>query len=334
MSATDYATGTTRPHWGGANSDTDIHLEVYQNEVDTKFQSMALFKSLSTQRSVTDKSNTYRIDRLGSSVVKSRTSGVALDSQRVVNEKMTITVDTVLYIRNPIDYQDDWTGPDFLTEMGQNNGGEFAAAFDQAHIVALQHCRTWTAPASLAASGAFHNGIQINCAQEATPVTQAELEANAIALEQAHAYGVETLITRKVPLTDMITICTVSVYGALKYHPKLVSTETDTVNGGQFGQRRVRVLNGIPVVEMTDFPTGAIPTALLGSAFVVTTDDVKCQMITFSKSRSLITVEAKPFFSRVWDDMQQLCNVLDCMAMYTVGSRRPDTVAVVSITGS
>ncbi|WGH28714.1 major capsid protein [Klebsiella virus 2019KP1] len=101
------------------DSDVDVHLELYQNELDTRFQYQALFLGLSSQRSISG-SNTYRIDRLNTSSVKGRRSGEALDSTPVRNDKMIIVVDTVLYIRNPIDYQDDWTGPDFLTEMGQN----------------------------------------------------------------------------------------------------------------------------------------------------------------------------------------------------------------------
>ena len=106
-----------------------------------------MFLGLSTQRSVADRSNTYRIDRLNTSSVKGRTSGVALDATKVTNDKLVLTVDTVLYIRNPIDYQDDWTSPDFLREMGQNNGSEFAEVFDQAHLIQIIKGRDWVAPA-------------------------------------------------------------------------------------------------------------------------------------------------------------------------------------------
>ena len=47
MANTAYTGNTSRPHWGGANSDVDQHLEVYQSEVDTRFQYMALFRGLS-----------------------------------------------------------------------------------------------------------------------------------------------------------------------------------------------------------------------------------------------------------------------------------------------
>ena len=63
MADTIYKPNLTRPNWGGAASDVDIHLEVYQNEVDTRFQYQALFLGLSSQRSISG-SNTYRINRL------------------------------------------------------------------------------------------------------------------------------------------------------------------------------------------------------------------------------------------------------------------------------
>ena len=329
MADTPYNGNLTRPHWAGANSDVDVHLEVYQNEIDSRFQYQAMFTSLSSQRSVADRSNTYRIDRLNTSKVAGRTSGQALAPTPVRNDKLIITVDTVLYIRNPIDYQDDWTAPDFLTEMGQNNGSEFAEAFDQAHIIQLIKGRDWKAPTHLA--DAFGDGIEVECALTSGDLTQAELEGNAININLAHKAGVNELIKRKVPLADMVTICDVDIYSQLLEHPKLLNLDYGASNSDGYKERRVVKMNGIPVIEMTEFPAVAGAHAL-GSAFTTTEDDVKCKMITFSKSKTLVTVEAKPFTSRIWDDELNFANVLDCYAMYTVGQRRPDTAVVVSFT--
>lgn len=331
MAATEYAGNLTRPHWGGADSDVDIHLEVYQNEVDTRFQYQAIFLGLSTQRSTADRSNTYRIDRLNTSTVKGRTSGVALDPTPVRNDKMIIVVDTVLYIRNPIDYQDDWTAPDFLTEMGQNNGSEFAETFDQAHLIQLIKGRSWVAPEHL--KPAFNDGIEIPVTVDATPADQAAREANAEAINLAHKAGIDELIKRKVPLADMVTLVDVDTYSMLLEHPKLFDRDFGMTNEDGYKNRRVVKMNGVPVVECTEFPTTA-GTHPLGSAFTVTADDANCRMITFSKSKTLVTVEAKPFTSRIWDDEQNFANVLDCYAMYTVGERRPDTAAVAKFTFS
>lgn len=325
MANTDYAGNLTRPHWGGAASDVDIHLEVYQNEVDSRFQYQALFMSLSSQRSVADRSNTYRIDRLNTSSVKGRRSGEALDPTPVRNDKMIIIVDTVLYIRNPIDYQDDWTAPDFLTEMGQNNGSEFAEIFDQAHLIQLIKGRDWVAPAHL--KPAFSDGIEIEATIDSDATTQAALEANAIAINAAHKAGIDELIKRKVPLGDMVTVVSTEIYSMLLEHPKLFDRDFGDTNLDGYKNRRVVKMNGIPIIECVEFPeAGSHP---LGSAYTVTADDAKCRMVTFSKSRTLVTVEAKPFTSRIWDDEANFANVLDCYAMYQVGERRPDTAAVV-----
>lgn len=332
MADTIYNGNSTRPHWGGAQSDVDLHLEIYDNEVDSRFQYQALFLGLSQQRSVADRSNTYRIDRLNTSSVKGRQSGEALEPTRVANDKMIIVVDTVLYIRNPIDYQDDWTAPDWLAEMGQNNGSEFAEVFDQAHLIQLIKGRNWTAPDFL--KPAFNDGIEITCAQASDgvgfPLKQVDLESNAYAINLAHKKGIDELIKRKVPLNDMVTLVSTEVYSALLEHPKLFDREFGNSNDDGFKQRRVVVMNGIPVVECVEFPEAG--THPLGSAYTVTAGDAACRMVTFSKSKTLVTVEAQPFTSRIWDDKQQFSNVLDCYAMYTVGARRPDTAAVVSFT--
>lgn len=331
MVATVYAGNTTRPHWGGADSDVDQHLEIYDGEVDTRFQYNAIFLSLSSQRSVADRSNTYRIDRLNSSKVKGRKSGVALEPQKVTSDKLIITVDTVLYIRNPIDYQDDWTAPDFLREMGMNNGTEFAETFDQAHLIQIIKGRDWVAPAHL--KPAFHDGAEIQAAFKAGDnLSQAEYEANAVALHTAHKRAVAELIKRKVPLADQITLVDPVVYNTLLEHPKLLNVEDyGGTENGAYADRRVLRMNGIPIVECTEFPQEVNNAHVLGSAFNVTAADVACKMVTFSKTKTLVTVEAKPFTSRIWDDQREFCNVLDCYAMYTVGQRRPDTAVVVSL---
>ena len=339
MAGTAHAGNSTRIHWGGAASNTDIHLEVYKNQVDTAFQYNALFTHLSTQRTTVPNSNNYRIDRMGTSTVKSRTSGVALEDQRVANDKLNIIVEVVLYIRNPIDYQDDWTAPDRLTEIGQNNGSEFASVFDEAHIIQLQKARDWKAPAHL--KPAFNDGIEVAVNLAATATTQAQLEANAIALEQAHKKAVETLITRKVPLSGMVTLVTPAVFSELTHHPKLLNADFAS-NNGDFADRRVARVNGINIVECVEFPT-QVGTSLAGGhhqlstaansfGFDATANDLKGEMIVFDKTKTLVTVEAKPFTSTFWDDKLNFSNVLDCYAMYTVGVRRPDTAAVVTVT--
>lgn len=328
MANTAYTGNSTKPHWAGAQSDTDIHLEVYQSEVDSRFEYQALFLGLSSQRSTQNQSNTYRIDRLNTSSVKGRQSGEALAPTPVRNDKMIIVVDTVLYIRNPIDYQDDWTAPDFLTEMGQNNGYEFAETFDQAHLIQLIKGRTWVAPEHL--KPAFSDGIEITASLTANPVGVTGREANAVAINEAHCKGVDELIKRKVPLSDMVTLVSTEIYSQLLEHPKLFDRDFGNSNDDGFKQRRVVVMNGIPVVEAVEFPdAGPHP---LGSAYTVTAADAKCRMVTFSKSKTLVTVEAQPFTARIWDDELNFANVLDCYAMYTVGNRRPDTAAIVSFT--
>ncbi|QXG07769.1 major capsid protein [Erwinia phage Zoomie] len=330
MADTIYAGALTRPHWGGADSDVDIHLEVYQNEVDTAFQYNAIFTGLSAQRSTADRSNTYRIDRLANSVVKGRKSGQALEAQSVKNDKMLIVVDTTLYIRNPIDYQDDWTAPDFLREMGMNNGTSFAETFDEAHAIQLVKARSWEAPEHL--KPAFKDGVEIDVTLKADAQTQDDLEANAILINKAHRDGIDVLVKRKVPLNDMVTLIGTDEYSVLLEHPKLFNNLYGQTNDDGYKGRRVVTMNGIPVVEFLEFPEGVITDHPLGSAFNVTAEDAKCKMVIFSKSKTLVTVEAKAFTSDFWNDRGQFSNVLDCYAMYTVGVRRPDTAVVVKFT--
>lgn len=321
-------TPTTRPHWGGANSDIDQHLEMYEAGVDTAFKYNQIFMSLSTQRSVANKSNTVRIDRMNSTTVKGRKALEPIEASHVNSDKMLITVDTQLYIRNAIDDIDDITSPDVWSEMAANNGSEFAETFDEMHITQLIKARDWVAPAHL--KPAFSDGIEIQAVANLSATTQADAEAAAIALHSAHKAGVNEMINRKVPLGDMVTLVSVEVFSALIEHPKLLSLEIAGGGNGSYGDRRVTKMNGVTIVEVTTFP-GVDAKPALGLAYATTEADAACQMVTFSKSKTLVTVEAQKFKSLFWKDNNGMKNVLDCTAMYAVACRRPDTCAVVSV---
>lgn len=331
----------TRPHWGGAASTIDQHVELYTGVVDTVFNYENIFKSLSTHKSTAERSNQVRLDRLGNSQIKARKAGDDVIAQRVVSDKLNIVVEAMLYIRNHIDYVDDWTAPDYWTEMGQNNGVEFALTYDQAHIIRLQKARSWVAPAHLKTNNAFYDGLSVAVGLAAPSVagvalTTTELEQNGDTLVNAHMTLVNEMIRRRVPLRDMITIVDPQTYSDLLYANKLLNKDFSTDNG-DFGGRRVVQLNGIKVVESTAFPTAPITGHLLsttnnGNAFDVTATDVKATMIIFSKSHSLVTVTAREWEQDLWDDKEHKSYVLDNQTMFTVDVRRPDTVGVAVIT--
>ena len=245
---------------------------MYLGEVESRFEYNAVMRGFTNERSVANETNTYRIDRLGSSKVMSRKAGEALVAQRVTNEKMILSVDTVLYIREVFDWQDNWTAPDRLMEIARNNGYEFAEMYDNAHIIQLIKTRKLTTPAHL--KPAIGDGIEVVGEFNTSASTQAELEANAI-------YS---------------------------------------------GRRFVR-MNGIPVIEVLEWPTDTNEHPL-GTAFKCDAEDLKCGMITFSKSRTLVTIKAKDFTVNKWTDNENFSDVLDCYCMYNVGTRRPDACVV------
>lgn len=333
--ATAYNGLTTRPLWGGANSTVDQHLEMYDGILDSKFQYESQFRSMSAQRSVANNTNNYRFDRMNASVVKGRGVGEDVISQRVTSDKVNIIVEVMMYIRNPIDYMDDWTAPDNLTEMARNNGTSFAKAFDEAHIIRLQKARDWVAPAHL--SNAFNNGISVDVSVKGgTALTTTQLEQNAEAIYVAIGKIITTMRKRDVPLGDMVCLVTPERFEDLTNHPKLLNKDYVSDNG-DFANRRVVTVQGIPVVENNAFPETTITNHILstttnGNAFNVTAEDIKGEIIVFSKSMSLVTVTAKPFTSRFYDDETNMTNVLDCYSMYTVATRRPDTIGVVLVT--
>lgn len=332
MAKNAYNATNTRMHYDTGKSDADIHLEMYKGDVDTAFQYNAIFRALSAQRSTEGNSNNFRLDRLGTGTVKARKSGDTLEPTKIANDKVNILVGVSLYTQNTFDYMDTWTSPDRTAEIARNNGTKFAKLFDEAHIIQLIKASAKTAPTHL--QGAFFDGIRGTVNLKANPASLAELEANAVALEAQHKAAVEVLITRDVPLQNMVTLVSPAVFSALTYHPRLLD-KSFSDNNGDFGGRRVLRLNGLPIVENTCFPkeTSAHPLTDVntGADFNVSADEAKYEMLVFDKMDSLVTVTAKELHAST-DDVDYLqTSFLTTVAMYTVGVRRFDKVAAIKV---
>lgn len=330
MADTLWKAVNARPHYSGANADVDIHLEAYEGDIDGSFRVESLFRSsnLTNFKSVQNQSNTWRGDRIGAATVKGRKSGDSLDAARIVNDKFLITVDTTSYIRTPVDYQDDWTAPDFQAEYSAEHGTAHAKAFDQAHVIQLIKAGAWTAPAALKASGAFNDGVTDTIVGLAAAAT---LEAKASLIVDKHTAALETMVNRDLggSLSEFVTLVTPDVFSALLHHAKLMNVEFSSVATGQndFATRRVGVLNGTRVIETPRIPQVAIANHILGSGFNVTANEAKTKVILFHPKKTLVTVEAQPMTVRFWDDQKEFNNVLDSYTLYTVGIRRGDAVA-------
>lgn len=330
MAATPYAATASRAHWGGTGADLDIHLEAYEGDIEGSFRVESLFRSsgLTNFKTVAGKSNTWRGDRVGGATVKGRKSGETLDSTRIVNEKLLITVDTTSYIRTPVDYQDDWTAPDFQSEYSMEHGSAHAKAFDQAHVIQLIKAGGWVAPASLKASGAFNDGISITMTGYAAQ-TDAELKADLIV--KNHKAALATFVKRDLggSLAEFVTLMEPDTFNVLLDHKKLMNVDFQGGNGdNNFAARRIAWLNGVKVIETPRFPTAAIASHFLGPAFNVSATEANARVIIFHPRKTLVTVEAQGMVVRVWDDEDAFANVLDSYTLYTVGIKRGDAVAV------
>ena len=121
-----FLTDLTRPQWGGADSDVDIHIEEHLGIVDKTFaysSKLAPYMNIRNLRGT----NVARIDRFGDVQVSGRKSGDDLSISPVRNDKTTLTVDTVLYTRHQLDKFDDWVSSiDTRKELGELDGTALA----------------------------------------------------------------------------------------------------------------------------------------------------------------------------------------------------------------
>src|SRR5574343_1238529 len=94
-------TTMSRADCAGTDAHMDIHLEAYEGQIEGSFRVESMFRSsgLTQFKQVRQQSNTWRGDRVGGAVVKGRKAGDTLDSTRIVNEKVLITVEYTSYTR-------------------------------------------------------------------------------------------------------------------------------------------------------------------------------------------------------------------------------------------
>lgn len=330
MTDTAFAATMSRGHWAGSTADRDIHIEAYEGLIDGSFRVQSMFRSggLTTFKSISG-TNVWRGDRVGGATVKGRKAGVQLDTTRIINDKYTITVDTTVYIRSAVDFQDDWTGPDFKSEYSAEHATAHAKSFDQAHIIQLIKAGDWAAPAELKASGAFYDGIRMT----ATGVAAAANNEAAAAIWVAkHKDVLAEFVKRDLgdSLMEAVTLVTPDVFNVLLDDKKLMNVDFQGPSAeNDYARRRIAWLNGIRVIETPRIPTAAISDHPLGDAYDLTTAQAKARMIVFFPKKALITVEAMPMTVQVWEDRPNFANVIDSYAMYVVGLRRGDVVAVI-----
>lgn len=330
MAATSYVSTNTRPDWGGTAANADIHVEEYEGLIDGSFTTNSIFRTMGlTNFKPLSGTNTYRGNRLGGVAVKGRKSGESVDPQRVVQEKFTLQVDVVSYVRTTSDYADDWTGPDYTQEYSDEHGLAHAKAFDQAHIIQLIKAGAWLAPASLKATGAFYDGITKTMSGYTAETDQAK---KADYIERAHRAATTDFVNRDLgdSLAEFATLISPTWFSVLMDHNKLLNVQyTGGNNGSSFAGRRVAEMNGMKLLETPRFPTGAIAGHFLGSAFDVSAAEAKAGMVVYHPKKTLITLEATGMNFRMWDDKKEFTNVLDSYTMYNIGLRRGDACAVI-----
>ncbi len=325
-------TDFTRPQWGGAASDIDIHIEEHLGFVDASFEATSKLKNLTNMRNLRG-SNTTRIDRVGSATVQGRKAGEALGVTPIRNDKINFVVDTVLYTRHEFDKFDEWTSSlDMRREAGREDGIALAKMFDNAAITQLQKSSDFVKPAHL--GDAFHDGILHSVT--GTTATEAGRKALANELVRSHRKGCEDLETRDLGdqlYSEGITIVTPQIFSLLLEHDKLMSVEYDSNGGGNsFSRARIGYVNGVKIMTSARFASAAVTDHPLGTDFNLTADQAKRKMTMFIPSLALVAAQVHTLTAEYWEDKRAFSHVLDTFQSYNIGQRRPDAVANVAVT--
>lgn len=321
----------TRPQWGGAASDLDIHIEEHLGFVDASFEATSKLKNMTNMRNLRG-TNTTRIDRVGSATVQGRKAGEALGVTPIRNDKINFVVDTVLYTRHEFDKFDEWTSSlDMRREAGREDGIALAKMFDNAALTQLQKSSEFVAPTHL--GDAFHNGIVLDANIQIG--TAAQRKNAAEVLVQQHRQGCEQLEDRDLGdqlYSEGVTIVTPQVFSLLLEHDKLMSVEFDSSgSGNSYTRSRIGYVNGVKIMTSARFSAGAVTDHALGADFNLTAEQALRKMTTFIPSLALVSAQVHSLTAKYWEDERAFSHVLDTYQSYNIGQRRPDAVFNVAL---
>lgn len=310
------------------NANLDIHLAKLDEEVLQSFNYMSFFNdgNMAEQATVADETNTYRFDLMGATGVKGRKAGQVIENQKIANDKQTIVVDTMEYNRVTMDWMDNWTSPNRIAHIGKEQGIAMAKTYDLNHLVTLIKGGEWKADAVLKASGAFNDGVSITIDKFST--YDAKVQAQAI--QEAHAYLVDTFIKRNVGKEQLVTLVSSDWYSILANSLTLTDTSYQgNQNENNRVHRRVMYINGVKIIELPIFLNKERTDAPLGEDFNLDTALAKANMIVFNPNTSLVRVDAHGLTTRHYDMEVDMVQYLDAYRMYTVAIKRGDAIGVV-----
>lgn len=318
-----YSPDQFRPHYGGVESDNDIHIEAYDRDVQTRLEAKSVFlaEGLSTYKPL-KASNQYRIDRLsGDLEVKGRSRGESLEPTAVKSDKLIISVDTVSYIRIPIDYQDDWTAPTFRTELSRNMGTAHAKHFDEAHAIQLLKATDFVPPPTLQPT---FNPISDNIVS--LDLSGDEEAAANLLVHEIKAAVNRFLLEKDIPVAELVLLIDPAWFSILMEHKKLLNVRYSKDGGSDYAWRRIGYVAGVRVIELNSYPQEAITGHELGADYDVTAEEALTRATLFKPSSVLVTVEAQNVVNRAWDDEREMSVVMDSYRLFNVGARRADLV--------
>ena len=316
----------TRQHWAGEAADVDIHLEEYKGVIDGSFAYNSLFRSNNFAEKIKlSGTNTYRWDRFGGATAHGRSPGEKLEEQRTINDKVTTVIERVVYSRHIFDRQDDWTSPNVMQRIGDEQGKALAREHDRAGITKLIHATEWKAPVDLKKTGAFHDGF--NMALDGF-TAETDMKAKAEMILEAHDQLIlhAQRTEQGQDLSSFITLIAPEWFNILLKHDKLMNLDFSDRNGN-FAQRKIAVLNGIRIMETPriDFQTVGAGENPFGAEFTRTAAQAKTGLIMFNPNHTLLEIEAKGTFVESHEDKTNWSRYLTSAFMSKFEIRRGDS---------
>lgn len=299
-----------------SDMDRDLLIEKFIGDVDKQYTSASTIAGWISPKPVLN-TDTISVRRFGNGDIKAVTPGELPNGDTIKTDKIVLTVDVHLYMREYYSkLMNLQTDINMEGETAMMHGRRFAQLYDESYFIQAVKGAQTTLTADQKLNGAFFDGIK-----EVLALANDELDPDAL------VDAMQTIVT-KMKNNDIDLgagfrwYLHPDQYKVVCDHPKLINSDYTEISNGDFAKRKVKVLDGIPLLESPRIPTAANASHILGASFNVTSNDALAVAVLFCPM-SILAGESMPLAGDVWYDKNDKLWKVDSDRSYSLTVRNP-----------
>ncbi len=301
----------------------DLLLEQYGGEVESQFKKTSIMRQYARVRPVRN-TDTISNNRVGRTQIQALTPGVRPEAVSTPFGKITLTVDTVILMRDNRSMLNELQIHfDARMELAQDHGKELGYFFDEAFIIMAIKGAGMAAPTDTINS-AGQNSIG---AGKSVTLGAAGDELDPDKLYRKIADLIVLMEEEEIPVEEICVFVRPTEFDVLLDNDKLIRSEFSSDNG-DFAKGIIWSIKGARIVKTARIPKAAITNHKLsnprnGNAYNVNATEAKCAAVILHP-KSLLAGETIPLTSEIWFNKEEKQWFIDSYLAFGVTVNRPD----------